>query len=75
MDQDGHNLGTRAGALERGRPDQIASGHGGPPLAIEIKGLRKIYAGGRRMRPMEALKGIDLEVPRGSVFGLLGPNG
>jgi ABC-2 type transport system ATP-binding protein len=75
MDQDGHSLGIRAGALERGRPDQIASGHGGPPLAIEIKGLRKIYAGGRRMRPMEALKGIDLEVPRGSVFGLLGPNG
>ena len=38
--------------------------------AIEITGLRKTYAGGK-----EALKGIDLTVPRGSVFGLLGPNG
>jgi ABC-2 type transport system ATP-binding protein len=38
--------------------------------AIEIAGLRKIYDGGK-----EALKGIDLTVPRGSVFGLLGPNG
>jgi ABC-2 type transport system ATP-binding protein len=27
------------------------------------------------MRPVRALQGIDLSVPRGSVFGLLGPNG
>lgn len=38
--------------------------------AIEITGLRKTYDGGK-----EALKGIDLNVPQGSVFGLLGPNG
>lgn len=38
--------------------------------AIEIEGLKKTYSGGK-----EALKGIDLTVPRGSVFGLLGPNG
>ena len=38
--------------------------------AIEIDGLKKTYSGGK-----EALKGIDLTVPRGSVFGLLGPNG
>jgi ABC-2 type transport system ATP-binding protein len=38
--------------------------------AIEIEGLKKTYSGGK-----EALKGIDLKVPRGSVFGLLGPNG
>jgi ABC-2 type transport system ATP-binding protein len=38
--------------------------------AIEIEGLKKTYAGGK-----EALKGINLNVPRGSVFGLLGPNG
>ena len=41
-----------------------------PDNAIEVRGLRKIYAGGK-----EALKGIDLAVPRGSIFGLLGPNG
>ena len=38
--------------------------------AISLKGLTKTYAGGK-----QALKGIDLEIPRGSIFGLLGPNG
>lgn len=38
--------------------------------AIEIRGLEKTYAGGK-----VALHGIDLDVPRGSIFGLLGPNG
>jgi ABC-2 type transport system ATP-binding protein len=38
--------------------------------AISIRGLEKTYAGGK-----QALKGIDLEIPRGSMFGLLGPNG
>jgi ABC-2 type transport system ATP-binding protein len=43
--------------------------------AIEIENLRKIYAGNKRSGPKEALKGINLTIPRGSVFGLLGPNG
>ena len=43
--------------------------------AIRITGLKKTYSGGRRSAPKEALKGIDLRIPRGSVFGLLGPNG
>jgi len=43
--------------------------------AIEIENLRKIYAGSKRSAPKEALKGINLTIPRGSVFGLLGPNG
>jgi ABC-2 type transport system ATP-binding protein len=43
--------------------------------AIAITGLRKTYAGGRGAPEKHALKGIDLEIPRGSVFGLLGPNG
>ena len=43
--------------------------------AIEIKGLKKTYAGSGKAAPKEALKGIDLSIPRGSVFGLLGPNG
>src|SRR5580693_3264037 len=38
-------------------------------LAIEASGLAKSYAGVR------VLGGIDLRVPRGSVFALLGPNG
>lgn len=46
-----------------------------PAHAIEIRGLAKTYAGSRKEPPKKALEGIDLEVPRGSVFGLLGPNG
>ena len=45
------------------------------PNAIEISGLRKIYRGAKGEPEKEALKGIDLNIPRGSVFGLLGPNG
>ncbi|MFC3613297.1 ABC transporter ATP-binding protein [Lutimaribacter marinistellae] len=43
--------------------------------AIRIEGLTKTYAGGRGAPEKHALKGVDLTVPRGSVFGLLGPNG
>ncbi|HLJ64352.1 MAG TPA: ABC transporter ATP-binding protein [Stellaceae bacterium] len=46
-----------------------------PAFAVEVKGLTKIYAGGGRMGPKRALDGIDLDIPRGSIFGLLGPNG
>jgi ABC-2 type transport system ATP-binding protein len=38
-------------------------------LAISVHGLRKSYGS------LEAVKGIDLEIPRGEVFALLGPNG
>jgi ABC-2 type transport system ATP-binding protein len=44
-------------------------------FAIELKGLEKTYRGVRNQPDKQALKGIDLTVPRGSVFGLLGPNG
>lgn len=43
--------------------------------AIEIHGLKKTYRATGRSPAKEALKGIDLEIPRGSIFGLLGPNG
>ncbi|MFO6464867.1 ABC transporter ATP-binding protein [Jannaschia sp. KMU-145] len=43
--------------------------------AIEIEGLRKVYAGDGRMPEKQALKGLDLTIPTGSIFGLLGPNG
>jgi ABC-2 type transport system ATP-binding protein len=39
------------------------------PLVIETIGLRKNYDG------IEALRGLDLQVPRGSIFGFLGRNG
>lgn len=37
---------------------------------LDLKGVCKVYRGG-----VEALRGVDLQVPKGSVFGLLGPNG
>ena len=43
--------------------------------AIEIAGLTKTYAATGKTEAKNALKGIDLNIPRGSVFGLLGPNG
>src|SRR3954467_15452204 len=46
-----------------------------PEFAIEAKGLIKTYAATKTTPEMRALKGIDLAIPRGSIFGLLGPNG
>jgi ABC-2 type transport system ATP-binding protein len=46
-----------------------------PEFAIEAKGLVKTYAATKTTPEMHALKGIDLAIPRGSIFGLLGPNG
>jgi ABC-2 type transport system ATP-binding protein len=45
-------------------------------LALELRGLAKAYRVGhviRKLRPV--LKGLDLEVPTGEIFGYLGPNG
>lgn len=46
-----------------------------PDVAIKIKGLRKTYKGQKGAVDKVALKGIDLGIPRGSMFALLGPNG
>jgi ABC-2 type transport system ATP-binding protein len=46
-----------------------------PDYAIEAEGLYKTYAGTKTSPPKQALNGIDLKIPRGSIFGLLGPNG
>jgi len=43
--------------------------------AIEIRDLRKQYAGTKKSPPKDALKGVSFDVPEGQVFGLLGPNG
>ncbi len=39
------------------------------PNALAVRGLAKRYGS------VEALKGVDLEVGEGELFGLLGPNG
>jgi daunorubicin resistance ABC transporter ATP-binding subunit len=41
--------------------------------AIRTEGLRKTYKSSRG--DVEAVRGIDLDVPQGEFFGLLGPNG
>ena len=46
-------------------------------LVIETKGLRKVFISKDRSgkKEVEAVKGIDLTVKRGQIFGFLGPNG
>ena len=46
-----------------------------PDYAIEAKGLVKTYPATKTTPEMRALRGVDLAIPRGSIFGLLGPNG
>lgn len=43
--------------------------------AIEITALRKIYRAQGNALAKEALKGVDLKIEQGCIFGLLGPNG
>ncbi|MTH62671.1 ABC transporter ATP-binding protein [Paracoccus shanxieyensis] len=42
---------------------------GGTPPAIELRGISKAFG------PVQANKGIDLVVPRGSIHGIIGENG
>jgi len=46
-----------------------------PEVVIETRNLTKVYRDFWGRRKVEALKALDLEVRRGEVFGLLGPNG
>ena len=50
------------GATERGRP-----------AAVEVRGLVKTYSG--RGGSVDAVRGVDLRVEAGEIFGFLGPNG
>ncbi len=44
-------------------------------LVIEMIGLTKVYSDWRKSHVVRALDDLNLEVRRGEVFGLLGPNG
>ena len=49
--------------------DTLAQPHPGAGVAIEAIGLRKTYG------PLEAVKGVNLQVRGGEIMGFLGPNG
>ncbi|MGC4893253.1 ATP-binding cassette domain-containing protein [Micromonospora sp. DT31] len=44
---------------------------------IETRGLRKSYRSraGRQTKTVDAVRGVDLDVAQGEIFGFLGPNG
>jgi len=42
---------------------------------LRIENLRKTFHPGLFERPVEVLKGLDLEVEKAEIFGFLGPNG
>ncbi len=45
------------------------------PHAIEVKDLRKTYAGKKILKTVQAVDGISFSINKGEIFGLLGPNG
>jgi ABC-2 type transport system ATP-binding protein len=49
----------------------------GETVIIETRGLRKSFQSraGREKKTVEAVRGVDLAVSEGEVFGFLGPNG
>ena len=44
-----------------------------PDHAVEVRNLVKVYGKGPTAK--QALDGLNLDIPRGSIFALLGPNG
>ena len=44
-------------------------------VIVETKNLTKIYRDFWGRQKVRALKALDLEIHRGEIFGLLGPNG
>ncbi|MDO5034537.1 MAG: ABC transporter ATP-binding protein [Actinomycetaceae bacterium] len=50
-------------------PDHLPSRFDGPPIAIDVRGLTKVFGN------TIAVGNLFLQIPRGSFFGLVGPNG
>ncbi len=46
-----------------------------PEPVISVVRLSKVYRSGLRMKRVQALNDISLEIERGEIFGFLGPNG
>ena len=56
------------------QPADAAAGAEQPVPMIVARGLRKSFPGATG-QPVEAVRGIDVQVQRGESFGFLGPNG
>jgi NitT/TauT family transport system ATP-binding protein len=59
-----------AASLAATRPQSPPGGAAQPDAVVEVQGIGKVYGGG-----VEALRGIDLDFPRGRLTTLLGPSG
>jgi len=70
----GHGITDDAEIAEVPVPREPAP-RGDQPAAIEANDLRKVYRAANGQPAKEALKALNLTIPRGSFFGLLGPNG
>ncbi len=44
-------------------------------IALELREVSKTFRTGFSMRAVQALKGVNLTIPKGEIFGYLGPNG
>jgi ABC-2 type transport system ATP-binding protein len=62
---------TIGGAELKGSERSVRAGSGAP--AVEVAGLTKTYRS--RAGTVEAVRGVDLRVEAGEMFGFLGPNG
>ncbi|MEZ5305729.1 MAG: ATP-binding cassette domain-containing protein [Pyrinomonadaceae bacterium] len=54
-------------AIPKDMPERAAENP--PETVVSVKGLRKAYGG------FEAVGGVDLEIRRGEIYGLIGPDG
>jgi ABC-2 type transport system ATP-binding protein len=63
---------SATGSIQQARsaaPVRSESGTGPEDVAVSVRGLRKSYGA------IEAVRGIDLDIRAGEIFGLIGPDG
>ncbi|HEX7513468.1 MAG TPA: branched-chain amino acid ABC transporter ATP-binding protein/permease [Candidatus Methylomirabilis sp.] len=63
------SVATREGVGGRPIPTKVANGAGSNSTLLSVKGLAKHFGG------LKAVDGVDMEVRRGEIQALIGPNG